>query len=87
MADGVSTVDPTRGRPAEAIVLYAALVLQVELLQGGELVHASARRLSDRGGGLGISEQEQIEFPRAASRSPETRQAEGQLFFLFDNFK
>lgn len=40
------------GRRAEALVKYAALVLQGELLLGGELRHGSARELSDRGWGL-----------------------------------
>ena len=45
--DGELTVEPTAKR-AEAVVNYSALVLAVELLRSGELIHSSARTLIDR---------------------------------------
>ena len=49
--DGTLTMSAT-STPASETVRYAALVLQVELLVGGEINHGSARALSDRGWGL-----------------------------------
>ena len=49
---GYSLVPGPRG--AQEKIRYEALVLQVELLTGGELAHGSARRLSNGGWGLFI---------------------------------
>ena len=46
--DGTLTISAT-ATAANETVRYSALVLQVELLVGGELNHGSARTLSDRG--------------------------------------
>jgi hypothetical protein len=40
------------GKPAHEVIPYAALVLQVELLKGGELMHGSSRSLESGGWGL-----------------------------------
>ena len=45
-------------------VRYEALVLQVELLTGGELGHGSSRSLSDRGWGLYINKNESLRYLR-----------------------
>ena len=50
-AEGQATTEPT-GTIMKDSITYAALVLQVELLSGGELIHSAARTLSDRGWGL-----------------------------------
>ena len=50
------------GNPAKESVLYPALVAQVELLTGGELMHSCARRLADRGWGLLININESVRF-------------------------
>ena len=50
-----STVGPIL---AEETVRYEAIVAQVERLTGGELTHGSARRLSDRGWGLLLKQDE-----------------------------
>ena len=51
-------------RKAEVTVLYPALVLQVELLSGGELTHGSARTLSDRNWGLEMEVVEEVAYFR-----------------------
>ena len=56
--------------PAKDIVRYQALVLQVELRQGGELTYSSSRTLSDRGWGLSVEPEEALQFlQRAAERA------------------
>ena len=50
------------GNPAKESVSYPALVAQVELLTGGELMHSCSRRLADRGWGLLININESIRF-------------------------
>ena len=51
-------------RVARESVLYSALVLQVEILAGGELAQGSLRRLSDRGWGLLAKKNEVLRFLR-----------------------
>jgi hypothetical protein len=62
---GDLSTDPSP-RQAEETVRYSALVLQVELLRGGELTYGSARTLSDRGWGLRVEVAEQIAHFRFA---------------------
>ena len=45
---------------AKETIRYEAMVLQVELLVGGELAYSSARRLSDRGWGLLIEKEGEV---------------------------
>ena len=45
---------------AKETVRYEALVSQVEQLTGGELTHGCLRRLSDRGWGLLVEEEEVV---------------------------
>ena len=47
---------------AKEIILYAALVKQVELLQGGELTHGDARSLSKGGWGLLLDQAETVRY-------------------------
>ena len=49
-------------RKREEIVHYAALVTQVELLTGGELMHGCSRRLEQGGWGLKMEIEEQVRF-------------------------
>jgi hypothetical protein len=58
------------GRAALEIIPYAALVLQVEVLKGGELIHGSARCLEQRGWGLLIQnrEAETVRFMKEARK-------------------
>ena len=53
---------------AKETVRYEALVSQVELLVGGELTAGSARRLSDRGWGLLMSEEDTVAYIRQAGK-------------------
>ena len=56
---GGGYVDDAEGRPvAKGTVRYEALVLQIELLVGGELSHVSSRQLSDRGWPLKVAPEE-----------------------------
>ncbi len=59
MAVDDSLKTEVRPRRAEACIQYAALVSQVELLAGGELMHGCSRKLSDRGWGLTMEIKEQ----------------------------
>ena len=54
--------------PAKSVVRYEALVSQVELLSGGELAAGDVRRLSDRGWGLWIEENETLRFLQSARK-------------------
>ena len=63
---GTAITTPTDRRLEES-VRYSALVLQVELRNGGELTHSSARMLSGRGWGLLVEPAEQLAHVRAAS--------------------
>ena len=67
LAEGGTLTTEAKDKKAEATVLYAALVLEVELLSGGELVHGAARTLSDRGWGLKMEICDEIAFFRTAS--------------------
>ena len=46
--DELST-DPQKGQPAEATVLHSAVVMQVQLQQGGNLFHSDVSQLTERG--------------------------------------
>ena len=46
------TTDPQAGKLAEDAVLYAAIVMQVQLLKGGNMFHGDASSLAERGWGL-----------------------------------
>ena len=60
---------------AKETIRYEALVSQVEMLAGGELAYSSARRLSDRGWGLLLSDEDVIEHVLMMGR-------EGEEMFL-----
>ena len=60
--EGVITTEALDNRRREVIVRYSALVSQVELLTGGELMHGCARRLGDGGWGLRIEADEQVQL-------------------------
>ena len=47
--DGVATTDPTP-KQREELVRYGAIVLLVELLAGGEMIHSSLRTLQSSQG-------------------------------------
>ena len=59
------------GKPAHEVIPYAALVLQVELLKGGELTHGSSSCLESRGWGLLITNlpSETVRFMKEARGS------------------
>ena len=60
--EGVVTTEALDNRKREEIVHYAALVTQVELLTGGELMHGCSRRLEQGGWGLKMEIEEQVRF-------------------------
>ena len=60
--EGAITTEALDNRRREEIVKYAALVSQVELLTGGELMHGCSRRLERGGWGLKIEVEEQVRF-------------------------
>ena len=64
---GAVTTDPS-SRGVEESVRYSALVLQVELLVGGELTHSSAPTLSNRGWGLCVEPEEVLAHFRFAAQ-------------------
>ena len=65
--DGYSTT-VTSAPEARETVRYEALVLQVELLKGGELAYGSARTLSNRGWGLHMDLEERLAGLRESAR-------------------
>ena len=74
---GHITTEPSVRRLEES-VRYSALVLQAELLAGGELTYGSARTLSNNGWGLLVDNAEQVaHFRFAADQAPDF--AEQQL--------
>ena len=62
--EGAITTEALDNRRREETVKYAALVSQVELLTGGELMHGCSRRLEKGGWGLKIEVEEQVRFYR-----------------------
>ena len=62
--EGAIMTEALDNRRREEIVKYAALVSQVELLTGGELMHGCSRRLEKGGWGLKIEIEEQVRFFR-----------------------
>jgi hypothetical protein len=67
---------------AKETVRYSGLVSEVELLTGGELTAGSARRLSDRGWGLQVEEEEMLAFIREAGRL--SLVSDGSIFATLD---
>ena len=65
--DAYSTTVTSAPEAREA-VRYEALVLQVELLRGGELAYGSARTLSNRGWGLHMDLEERVAGLRESAR-------------------
>ena len=60
--EGVVVTEALDNRKHEEIVHYAALVTQVELLTGGELMHGCSRRLEEGGWRLKMEIEEQVRF-------------------------
>jgi hypothetical protein len=76
--EGYSTT-ATASPEARETVRYEALVLQVELLRGGELTYGSARTLSNRGWGLQMSLEDRLAGLREAARLYRDWPPEGQV--------
>ena len=62
--EGDVTIEPT-DKVLEEAVRHSAMVLQVELLVGGELTHGCSRTLSDNGWGLLLDDAELVAHCRA----------------------
>ena len=66
--EGEATTTPSN-TILRSIVAYPALTLAVELLRGGELMHSYARTLSDRGWGLLVDLEEQVNCLQTCAQS------------------
>ena len=74
-----TTAAPPMATIMRATVRYSALVLKVELLSGGELMHSDARTLSDRGWGLKIEEGDQVAHFEACKQALEWLETDGDV--------